>query len=350
MSETKPQFKKQYYPINDTLLDYLKKYKRLTKTNVFYDDLLRFQGSVTVFNKEDQDTLWVRVYYNEFEKVELDTSLKKIYTLLHSDGDSSTIEFLNVDYIDYCTFGNSKPFRIKIRNILNDNYTHFYVKKADASRIFGLEIEHIISPNSINFLVFKDTLIEEHIVGIPGDIFLEENLKDCNEHEKTQIAKEFVKFNERCMIGLLGDMRSYNFVVIPIYDFDQRIFRIRAIDFDQQSYEGSFKLYKPHLFKENFKFSELVQNKLKPKSVTQYQIEDRSIIVKRLVDTKTRLRRLIEAMKSTKLAPIEHIRQLQEEIYEVTLDKNFKQANSMGEIVQAALNFMMRNYNYEENK
>ena len=350
MSETKPQFKKQYYPINDTLLDYLEKYKRLTKTNVFYDDLLRFQGSVTVFNKEDQDTLWVRVYYNEFEKVELDNSLKKIYTLLHSDGNSSTIEFLNVDYIDYCTFGNSKPFRIKIRNILNDNYTHFYVKKADASRIFGLEIEHIISPNSINFLVFKDTLIEEHIVGIPGDIFLEENLKDCNEHEKTQIAKEFVKFNERCMIGLLGDMRSYNFVVIPIYDFDQRIFRIRAIDFDQQSYEGSFKLYKPHLFKENFKFSELVQNKLKPKSVTQYQIEERSIIVKRLVDTKTRLRRLIEAMKSTKLAPIEHIRQLQEEIYEVTLDKNFKQANSMGEIVQAALNFMMRNYNYEENK
>lgn len=350
MSEKKPQFKKKYYPINDTLRDYLEKYKRLTKTNVFYDDLLRFQGSITVFDKEEKDTLWVRVYYNEFEKVELDNSLKKIYTLLHSDGDSSNIEFLNVDYIDYCTFGNSKPFRVKIRNILNDNYTHFYVKKADASRIFGLEIEHIISPNSINFLVFKDTLIEEHIVGIPGDIFLEENLKDCNEHEKTQIAKEFVKFNERCMIGLLGDMRSYNFVVIPIYDFDQRIFRIRAIDFDQQSYEGSFKLYKPHLFKENFKFSELVQNKLKPKSITQYQIEERSIIVKRLVDTKTRLRRLIEAMKSTKLAPIEHIRQLQEEIYEVTFDVKFKQANSMGEIVQAALNFMMRNYNYEENK
>lgn len=350
MSEKKPQFKKKYYPINDTLRDYLEKYKRLTKTNVFYDDLLRFQGSITVFNKEDHDTLWVRVYYNEFEKVELDNSLKKIYTLLHSDGDESNIEYLNVDYIDYCTFGNSKPFRVKIRNILNDNYTHFYVKKADASRIFGLEIEHIISPNSINFLVFKDTLIEEHIVGIPGDIFLEENLKDCNEHEKTQIAKEFVKFNERCMIGLLGDMRSYNFVVIPIYDFDQRIFRIRAIDFDQQSYEGSFKLYKPHLFKENFKFSELVQNKLKPKSITQYQIEERSIIVKRLVDTKTRLRRLIEAMKSTKLAPIEHIRQLQEEIYEVTFDVKFKQANSMGEIVQAALNFMMRNYNYEENK
>lgn len=347
MSEKKPQLKKKYYPINANLRSYLDKYKRLTKTNVFYDDLLRFQGSVVVYDKEEKDTLWVRVYYNEFEKMELDESIKKIYTFLHSDGDISDLHYLNVDYIDYCTFGNSKPFRVKIRNILNDNYTHFYIKKADASRIFGLEIEHIISPNSINFLVFEDTLIEEHIVGIPGDLFLENNLQNCSESEKTQLAKEFVKFNERCMIGLLGDMRSYNFVVIPIYDFDQRIFRIRAIDFDQQSYEGSFKLYKPHLFKENFKFSELVQNKLKPKSITQYQIEERSVIVKRLIDTKTRLRRLIDAMKSTRLAPLAHIQQLQEEIYEYTLDVNFKNAKSMGEIVQAALDYMIRNYKFE---
>lgn len=45
---------------------------------------------------------------------------------------------------------------------------HFYIKKADASRIFGLELEHIISPNSINFLVFQDKLIEKHTVVIPN--------------------------------------------------------------------------------------------------------------------------------------------------------------------------------------
>ncbi|MGV9002553.1 hypothetical protein [Flavobacterium sp.] len=347
MSEEQPQFKKKYYPINSTFRSYLEKYKRITKTQVFYDDLLRFQGSVVVYDKEEKDTLWVRVYYNEFDRAELDESLKKIYTFLHSDGDETNLEYLNVDNIDYCTFGNSKPFRVKIRNILNDNYTHFYIKKADASRIFGLELEHIISPNTINFLVYENTLIEEHIVGIPGDLFLENNLQECSEPEKTQLAKEFVKFNERCTIGLLGDMRSYNFVVIPIYDFDQRIFRIRAIDFDQQSYEGSFKLYKPHLFKENFKFSELVQNKLNHKSITQYQIEERSVIVKRLIDTNTRLRRLIDAMKSTRLAPVEHIHQLQDEIYEYTLDVNFKNAKSMGEIVQAALDYMIRNYKFE---
>jgi len=349
MSDNKPQFKKENYPINEELRSYLEKYKRLTRINIFYDDLLRFQGAISVFDKDDKDTLWVRVYYNEFEKVEIDNSLKKIYTLLHSDGDIKNIQFLNVDYIDFCTFGNSQPFRIKIRNILNDNYTHFYIKKADASRVFGLELEHILSPNRINFLVFGDTLIEEHILGIPGDIFLENNLKNCSELEKAQIAKEFVKFNERCTIGLLGDMRAYNFVIVPFYDFDQRVFRIRAIDFDQQCYEGSFKLYKPHLFKENFLFNKLVLDKLNQDAIEQYQNEERSILVKRLLDSEIRLNDLLEAMKSTKLAPQSHIEQLREEIYDYTFDLEFKKADSMGEIVEVALNFMKRNFKFDEN-
>ena len=349
MDDNKPQLKKNLYKINPLLKLYLEKYKRVTKTNVFYDDLLRFQGSVSVFDKNGEDSLWVRVYYNEFEKNDIDKSLKKIYTLLHSDGNESSFEFLSVDEIDFCTFGNSQPFRIKVRNILNDNYTHFYIKKADASRIFGLELEHILSPNRINYLVFKDTLIEEHIVGIPGDVFLEKNLKTCSETEKTQIAKEFVKFNERCMIGLLGDMRSYNFVVIPIYDFDQLVFKIRAIDFDQQCYEGSFKLYKPFLFKENFLYSKLVQDKLNQNAIEQYQNEERSILVKRLLDSETRFEDLLKAMKLTRLAPIEHIEQLREEIYDHTLDLEFKKAESMGEIVEVALNFMKRNFKYDEN-
>ena len=348
MSEIKPQFKKEYYPINDELRTYLEKYKRVTKTNVFYDDLLRFHGAIDVFDKNGKDTLWIRVYYNEYEREEIDRSLKKIYTLLHSDGNESNFDFLSVDEIDFCTFGNSKPFRIKVRNILNDNYTHFYIKKADASRIFGLELEHILSPNRINYLVFKDTLIEEHILGIPGDAFLENNLKKCTEHEKAQIAKQFVKFNERCMIGLLGDMRSYNFVIIPIYDFDQLVFKIRAIDFDQQSYEGSFKLYKPFLFKENYLYSKLVQDKLNQNAIEQYQNEERSVLVKRLSDSETRINDLMLAMKNTQLAPKEHVEQLKEEVYQYSLDIEFKKANSMGEVVEAALNFMKRNYKYEE--
>jgi len=193
MSKKKPTF-----PVNEMLDRYLKKYNRNVKISILYDDLLRFQGSVTVYDKNEEDTLWIRTYYSEYDREEIDTSLKKIYTILHSDGSDETIPFLNVDAIDYCTFGNSKPFRIKIRNIINDNYTYFYVKKADASRIYGLELEHILSPHTMNFLVHKDTLIEEHISGIPGDDFIKDFLPKCTESEKSQIAKEFVKFKERC--------------------------------------------------------------------------------------------------------------------------------------------------------
>jgi len=126
---------------------------------------------------------------------------------LHSNGNEDTIKYLNIDAVDYCTFGNSKPFRVKVRNILNDNYTYFYVKKTDASRVYGLELEHILSPYNLNFLVYKDTLIEEHIAGIPGDDFIKDFLPKCTASEKSQIAKEIVKFNERGMIRILGDMR-----------------------------------------------------------------------------------------------------------------------------------------------
>ncbi|CAN0602352.1 unnamed protein product, partial [Ectocarpus sp. 12 AP-2014] len=223
---------------------------------------LRFSGSVVVYDKNEEDTLWIRVYYSEYERKEIDDSLKKVYSILHSDGSNNINQYLNVDAVDFCTFGNSKPFRIKIRNILNDNFTYFYIKKTDASRIYGLELEHMLSPYNLNFLVYKDTLIEEHIAGIPGDEFIKNMLPKCTESEKSQLAKEFVKFNERCMIRLLGDMRSYNYVIVPVHDFDHVVYRIRAIDFDQQCYEGKLNVYRPQFFKENLKMVELVQKKL----------------------------------------------------------------------------------------
>jgi hypothetical protein len=263
---------------------------------------------------------------------------------LHSDGNLEIVKFLNVDCIDYCTFGNSNPFRIKIRNILNDNYTHFYIKKADASRVYGLELEHILSPDKINFLVYQDTLIEEHIMGIAGDVFINNHLKECNETEKSQIAKEFVKFNERCMIRLLGDMRAYNYVIIPIHDFDQVVYRIRAIDFDQQCYEGNFKVYRPQFFKENYPMVKLVKEKLQDTSIDQYKNEERSVLAKRIHSAENRIKRLLKIMGDDTIAPDTHLDQLKLELYKYTNDLNFKKAKSMGYVVQAAFLYITRNY------
>ena len=152
--------KKPSYRISPFLGDYLTHYNRTVTFPIFYQDLMRFSGSVAVMDKNDDDSLWVRVFYNDNERDEIEDNLKRIYTLLLSDGSTDVLRFLNVDTVDYCTFGNSKPFRIKIRNILNDNFTYFYVKKADASRAYGLEFEHMLSPYNLNFLVCKDTLVK----------------------------------------------------------------------------------------------------------------------------------------------------------------------------------------------
>jgi hypothetical protein len=337
-------FKKPSYPINPLLLDYLERFDRISKVPISYDDLLRFSGSINVYDKNEHDTLWIRVYYNEFERNEIDLTLKKIYSLLHSDGNLGIIKFLNVDSIDYCTFGNSKPFRIKVRNILNDNYIHFYVKKADASRVYGLELEHILSPDKINFLVYGDTLIEEHIMGIAGDVFIKEYLKDCSETEKSQIAKEFVKFNERSMIRLLGDMRAYNYVIVPIHDFDQVVYRIRAIDFDQQCYEGNFKVYRPQFFKENYPMVKLVKDKLQTSSIEQYKDEERAVLAKRIISAENRIKRLMKIMGTDVISTDEHLEQLKLELYRYTNDLNFKKAKSMGNIMSAAFEFITRNF------
>ena len=336
--------KKPSFSISKQLDEYLSEYNRNIKLPIFYDDLLRFQGSVIVYDNEDNDTLWVRVYYNDFERDEIDLSLKKVYTILHSDGNENMLPFLNVDAIDYCTFGNSKPFRIKIRNILNDNYTYFYIKKADASRIYGLELEHMLSPYNLNFMVYKETIIEEHIAGIPGDVFIKDILPNCSKPEKSQIAKEFVKFNERCMIRLLGDMRSYNYVIVPTHDFDHVVYKIRAIDFDQQSYEGKFNIYRPQFFKENFKMVELVSETFQKLSINQYKIEERSILVKRLKSFHDRMDELLDCLLNDSISNEAHINQLKLKIFEYTKDPKFKTCENMGEILKNALDFLVMNY------
>lgn len=336
--------KKPAFPISEMLSGYLSEYNRNTKIHIFYDDLLRFQGCVTVFDKDDEDTLWVRTYYNEYDRAEIDLSLKKIYTILHSNGDQDTLPFLNVDAIDYCTFGNSKPFRIKVRNILNDNFTYFYVKKADASRIYGLELEHILSPYNINFLVYKDTLIEEHIVGIPGDDFMKDFLPKCTESEKAQLAKEFVKFKERCFVRLLGDMRSYNYVIVPTHDFNHIVYRIRAIDFDQQSFEGNLKVYNLQFMKENFRMVEMVGRKLQNSSIRQYQIEERSYMAKRMITSPKRSAHLLKCMKNDTISFPENVEALKKGLIEYVGDVEFKKCKNMGEILETILEFVKRNY------
>ncbi len=344
MEDVVIKLKKPFYPITTLLYEYLQVNGRLAKLDIGYSDLLRFKDSSAIRDKNGKDTLWLNVFYSPADYAELELNLKKIYTLLHSDGDESSFPYLTIDSIQFCTFGNSKPFRIRVRNILNDNHTNYYIKRVDASRLYGLELEDILSVNRINFLLHQSTLVEEHILGIPGDVFLAEQLHLCSDLEKAQIAKEYVKFNERCFIGLLGDMRSYNYVVVPIHDFDQVVYRIRPIDFDQQSYEGNIQVYETNLYKENRAMVELVEEKLQSNSIEQYKKEVRSGIVKRILSDHERFEHLMRVMKADNISPQKNFELLKLSLKSKTYINGFDFCKTMGDLLDVGFKFTIKNY------
>lgn len=337
-----PSRKKYFYPVNDQLRDYLLKYNREVKLPVQYSDLLRFQMSVPLLDKAGNDTLWQTVYYDQFEMNELFPNLTYIYALMNAAGDTAVMSHLEIAQIDYCTFGNSKPFRIRVINRFNDNYDYFYVKVADASRVYGLELEHILSPNRMSYLTDGSTLIEEHIIGLPGDIFIRNRI-NTSKFNQIRIGKEFVKFNERCFIRLLGDMRSYNFVVHITPDIEGNQYRIRAIDFDQQSYEGRHRFYLPHFFKENNKLVILGIQHMDEKTMRQYQEEERSLINNRAKLVHYRLHDLLKVMKKDEISPQRKVEQLSEELGRFHKSSSFKSCKTMGELVEQQLNHYLFN-------
>jgi hypothetical protein len=328
--------KKKIYPVNKELRQYLTENRREIDLPVTYGDLRHFNGSIAIRDKKGQDTLWEAALYAQTDLHHIHDGLKQIYSILKSGGDASVHTHLHVERIDYCTFGNSNPFRIKIVNDFNDNYDYFYVKQADASRTYGLELEHILSPARINYFVDDQTLIEEHIAGIPGDQFMHSYLENP-EFNKVRIAKEFVKFNERCFVRLLGDMRSYNYVFDITPDFEEVQFRIRPIDFDQQSYEGRKNLYLPQFFKENAELVELTLKLLTPETIRQYQKEERTLIARRSISSHFRLNHLIDVMERDTIAPSEKVTQLSKELAAHYENKLFLNCHSMGKIVRTSL-------------
>jgi hypothetical protein len=310
---------------------------------VMYKDLLNYRYSTSLKDKHGKLTHWETAVYDLKEMEFLKESLIKTYATLKTEGDLSFTKHLDVERIDFCEFGNSVPFRIRIINKVNDNYDHYYIKVADASRIYGLELEHLLSPNRITFLCHKNTLVEEHIAGIPGDIFLKDYLQ-LPETNKIRIAKEFVKFNERCFARLLGDMRSYNFVVVITPDVEDYQYRLRAIDFDQQSYEGKKNYYLPQFYKENFEYVDLVLKSLSAEVIAQYQTEERTTMAYRVIASRRKLMELLNIMMKDDLSEFYKVQQLRKEL-DLHFETNyFSRCRSMGSIVKRQLKQMLQKH------
>ncbi|MGB3542076.1 hypothetical protein [Rubrivirga sp.] len=339
--------KKPAYPVTDFLVEYLEGYGRIADGGVSYDDLARYVGQAPLYDELGEDTLWSTVYFGPSEQAEIHDALRTTYALLKSAGDRSTVEHLYIDRVDLCLYGNTLPFRVRIVNRLNENFDYFYIKRADASRIYGLELEHILSPSSINFLARVDgptlreqTIIEEHIIGLPGDAFIREQLP-VGRFDQVRLAKEFVKFNERCFVRLLGDMHSGNWVVDVTPDFEKLHYRMRAIDFDQQSHHARRKVYLPQFFPGNNAVIAFGLEHLTEPTVDQYQREERALMAGRIRVNRQRYDALMDVMREDVIAPPSSVAALGASLAAHYRAPALEDADTMGELVSLSLGLLL---------
>lgn len=337
-----PTLRKPSFPIRPELRGYLRRYRRDRDLPVTYERLRAFHEVIPLTDDTGKPTLWDTVIYDASEMAELNEALKEVYAWLKVGGDLSVVSHLYIDRVDFCTFGNSTPFRIRIVNAYNDNQDYFYIKKADASRIYGLELEHLLSPNRLNFLTFGNTLVEEHVAGIPGDIYIRDWLGQRQELKPIRVAKELVKFNERCFVRLLGDMRSYNFVFVVTPDFEEAQLRIRAMDFDQQSYDGRMNFYRPQFFKDNSPLVQFCIRHLRMETAQQYQREEQTLILQRATLASERLGLLLHDMSRDSLSTPEKVRSLREALAEYFRRNEYLQCETMGALVRENLESLRR--------
>jgi hypothetical protein len=328
--------KKKVYPVSDTFREYLGRYGRLQEHGIRYEELLRYANAVPVYDESGEDTLWSTVLYPQLDQEEIHEALLVSYAQLKAGGDRSIIRYLYIDRVDLCVYGNTLPFRIRVVNRINENFDYFYVKKVDANRLYGLEIEHILSPNRISYFVTGQTVVETHIVGVPADAFLREGMP-ITPFDQIRLAKDFVKFNERCFVCLLGDMHSGNFVIELTRDFEKWHFRIHPIDFDQSAHHWRKEVYLPQYFPQNGPFVKVAAQHLAPENVRQYQLEERALIANRVGVSHGRFDALMSTMRLDAIAPSENVLRLGEQLAEHYDEPEFRDCSTMGDLLHTSI-------------
>lgn len=332
--------KKSVFPVGGSLRGYLSRYNRVRDGGIRFEDLGHYDSAVPLYDESDIDTHWSTLLYLGAKHKEVCDDLLTTYSILKSDGDLSAVSDLYVDRVDLCLYGNTLPYRVRIVNSLNDNFDYFYVKQVDANRVYGLELEHILSPSRINYFTYGNTLIEEHIIGMPASDFIDRAMPK-SKFNLVRLAKEFVKFNERCFVRLLGDMHAGNFVVEIRRDFERSHFMLRSIDFDQQSHHWRMKAYMPQFWIQNNPFVNLSMKYLTLGNRVQYQKEERALIADRLRVSHGRFDSLIEVMRADMISSRGNVQKLGAQLSKHYGDPAFADCRSMGDLVYLSTQLLL---------
>jgi len=325
----RPMMQKEVYPVSKPLQQYLQQYKKDIALPLAYKELLHYEYSNAIKDDKGKHTHWESVLYSEALLATLKVKLQRLYGLLKNEPG------IQIDSIDFCEFANSMPFRINFTHTKNNRKDRFYVKSADASRIYGLELEQLLTNNHINFLYHQNTLVEEHIEGIPGDDFLN-TVESLTEKEKKALSAAFIAFNESCFARLLGDMRSYNFVVLKNSDASNP-FTIKAIDFDQQCYEGKLNLYLPQFYKENYRYVQLATEILKESEIDTIRIAERKAMAGHFATNSLPIAALLKVMQQEELSEQYKVVSLRKELNQFHHSSGFSHCQTMGDLVKEQL-------------
>jgi hypothetical protein len=162
---------------------------------------------------------------------------------------------------------------------------------------------------------------------------LHRRLHERPNRSRVRPAKEFIKFNERCFVRLLGDMRAYNYVIAVTPDFEDEQYRVRPIDFDQQNYEGRKNVYLPQFFKDNIAVVRLCTSLLNLETMRQYQQEERTLMARRFAAARPQLEHLVGCMSKDPLSTPEKIAQLRSELGQYHQNAGFESLATMGDIL-----------------
>jgi hypothetical protein len=328
---------KESYPVHPAFADYLQQYHRDVALPLSYQDLLHYRYTDALKDDTGKHTHWERVVYDDSFQMELEQKMITCWELLHPF--SNQQQAIAINAIDFCEYANSMPFRITVE--LADGTLHFfYIKLADASRVLGMELEHLLTDNKITFLYHRQTLIETHIEGMPGDECIQQ-FSNANDSNQKTLAQAFIEFNENCFMRLLGDMRSYNFVVNTLPHSSH----IRAIDFDQQCYEGRLKFYFPRFYKENVQLVNWCDQYFTEDAQLHIKKAARLNFVKTYTDNASRVNDLLQALLHAEISEPYKVLQLKNDL-EIAFGKNaYRACTTMASVLQLHFNLLNESVN-----
>lgn len=135
---------------------------------------------------------------------------------------------LEVRTAELIPYADNEPVRVEVASDVLEPRA-FYAKPFGEQRMFGLELEHLVS-RPYNFVVSGSGIFEEEVPGIEGV-----TMEKADERLDEAYVRECARFEARCQALLFGDMHEYNWLVEQRRrpDSSEVRYEIRTIDPDK---------------------------------------------------------------------------------------------------------------------